>query len=371
MNNTYKTNLDTPCLIIDKNLLIRNLIEMQKEIISYGKNLRPHIKTHKCSEIAKLQIQHGAMGVCAAKVSEAEILVNSQIKAILITSPIVTDKKIQTLMKCLKTDPTVMVVIDSESNALKLNTALEEINQQLQILIDIDPGVGRTGVTYQNALKLGQFVNELPNLLLKGIQCYAGNLQHIANYEERKHASQKVLAKAAKIVNQFKAAGLICDIFTGSGTGTYSIDCEIGELTEVQPGSYTVMDKEYELIGSKENPKQFTKFKPAMTMLVSVISANHPTHVTVDAGTKALYFDPSTKPEIISHKGLHYDWGGFGDEHGKITADEGVPLPKVGEVLELVVPHCDPTINLFDKFYIIENEKVIEEWPIDMRGKSQ
>ena len=108
-------------------------------------------------------------------------------------------------------------------------------------------------------------------------------------------------------------------------------------------------------------------FKPAMTLITTVISANHQSHVTVDAGLKSLYKDP-TFPKIINPGGLYYDWDLFGDEHGKVT---GATLPKVGDVIEMIVSHCDPTINLFDRFYVIENGHLIDEWPIDLRGKSQ
>ena len=108
-----------------------------------------------------------------------------------------------------------------------------------------------------------------------------------------------------------------------------------------------------------------------MTLLTTVISSNRQEHVTVDAGTKALYFDLVNKPKIISHPHLNYEWGGFGDEHGKITAQNNAPLPVNKEVLELIVPHCDPTINLFDKFYITSNDIVIDVWDIDARGASQ
>ena len=122
------------------------------------------------------------------------------------------------------------------------------------------------------------------------------------------------------------------------------------------------MDKEYYDIEFTQN-----HFKPAMTLLSCVINSNHSTHVTVDAGLKALYKNP-TKPKIISHSGLQYDWDLFGDEHGKVT---GKHLSKTGEVIEMIASHCDPTVNLFDQFYITENEVVVDIWPIDLRGKRQ
>ncbi len=128
------------------------------------------------------------------------------------------------------------------------------------------------------------------------------------------------------------------------------------------------MDAEYRFIGSEQNSSAFTTFKQSLTLLATVISANHNTHVTVDAGLKALYFDPNTNPIVIHPENLRYEWAGFGDEHGKILSDN--KLPTVNDVIEMITPHCDPTINLFDQFYVTENNIVIDIWPIDMRGKS-
>ena len=235
----------------------------------------------------------------------------------------------------------------------------------------MDSGIGRTGVNFRDALDLGIKINQLKWLQLVGIQCYAGNLQHIASFDARKSQSLNIMENASSMVRTFRKHGLPCSILTGTGTGTYDIDVEATEITEIQPGSYTVMDIEYSVIGSKDHSASFSTFKPAMTLLTTVISSNRSEHVTVDAGTKSIYVDAVNKPKIISHQGLAYNWGGFGDEHGKITAVNGAKLPSNGDVLELIVPHCDPTINLFDKFFIIENGYVVDVWDIDLRGRSQ
>jgi D-serine deaminase-like pyridoxal phosphate-dependent protein len=178
------------------------------------------------------------------------------------------------------------------------------------------------------------------------------------------------MGQAAQVVRQFRQAGLTCDIFTGSGTGTYEIDCKIPELTDLQVGSYTLMDAEYIHIGSSENPLRFIRFPPALTLLTTVISVNHPDYVTVDAGLKALYHHGGT-PFVLHppDSGYVYDWRG--DEHGKIVIQDRSKRPKLGDVMELVVSHCDPTVNLFDLFYITRNGIVTDGWPIDMRGKCQ
>ncbi len=366
-----KTELDTPCLVIDKLLLEYNLTKMQALTDLQKKHLRPHVKTHKCSKLCQLQIRTGAIGISACKVSEAEVLTSHDIKGILITSPIVTKNKIERLLRCVKRSKNLTVVIDEAQNAQNLNAEAQRIGLTLNVLVDIDSGIGRTGVAYEKALEFGQLLHELPFLNLKGIQCYAGNLQHITDYEERKKVSLEVMNKAAEVARSFIANDLPCEIVTGSGTGTYDIDVTVEEVTEIQPGSYTVMDQEYAVIGSKEHSNSFEVFKPSMTLLTTVISANHYSHVTVDAGTKSLYINP-IPPKIIYPTGLQYDWAEYGDEHGKITSIAKYDvLPKLGSIVELIVSHCDPTINLFNYFHITENQKVVDIWPIDMRGKSQ
>ena len=365
-----KWELDTPCLVIAEDILEENIQAMQAYAAALGKNLRPHTKTHKCSHIARMQMKAGAVGICVAKVSEAEALVNKGSRGVLITSPVVTDYKIERLMKCVSQDPELMVVVDNAENAGKLNGAATKHALKLSVLVDLDPGMGRTGIPFSNGVAMGRLINSFPSLRLRGVQCYAGHVQHISSFEERRQASLDWMNQAAEVVRQFRQNGLPCDIFTGAGTGTYEIDARVPELTDLQVGSYTLMDAEYLNIGSSQNPLRFSKFPPALTLLTTVISINHPRFATVDAGLKALYHHGGT-PEIVDPPGpgWHYDW--WGDEHGRIILPNPSPKVSLGKVLELVVSHCDPTVNLFDFFYVIRDGIVTDIWPIDMRGNCQ
>jgi len=365
-----KWKLDTPCLVVDLDILEKNIQTMEAHAASFGKKLRPHAKTHKCSRIAKMQMEAGAVGICVAKVSEAEVLVKSGFKNVLITSPVATDYKIAKLMDSLSVDPNFMVVVDNATNARHLNDAARKRNLRLNVLVDLDPGMGRTGVNFQAGVTMGQWVQNLPALRLRGVQCYAGHVQHIVSFLERSRLSQEWMKKAAEVFRQFQKAGLPAEIFTGTGTGTFEIDCLIPELTDMQVGSYTLMDAEYINIGSSRNPSRLVQFPPALTLLTTVISANHTQFVTVDAGLKALYHHGGT-PSVLnpSIPGLQYEWRG--DEHGQITLPSPSRKFEVGEVLEMVVSHVDPTVNLYDFFYCTRKGVVTDIWPIDMRGKSQ
>lgn len=363
-----KWELDTPCLVIDEDKLEQNIRTMQAYVDSFGKQIRPHAKTHKCSRIAKMQMEAGCVGICVAKVSEAEVLVKNGLRGVLITSPVVTDHKIERLMECLSRDPDLMVVVDNAVNARRLNETAEKRSLRLNVLVDLDPGMGRTGVSFEDGLAMGQLIEGLPSLGLCGVQCYAGHVQHISSFNERYRASLDWMEQAAEVVRQFRKSGLPCDIFTGAGTGTYEIDCRIPELTDLQVGSYTMMDAEYLSIGSSQDPSRFAKFPPALTLLTTVISVNHPGFATVDAGLKALYHHGGT-PYVLHPPDarLKYEWRG--DEHGRIVLQDLSQRLEIGQVLELVVSHCDPTVNLFDVLYLTRNDIVTDVWPVDMRGK--
>jgi D-serine deaminase-like pyridoxal phosphate-dependent protein len=365
-----KWNLDTPCLVVDQEILEQNIQTMQSYLTSLGKQLRPHAKTHKCSRIAQKQVEAGCRGICVAKMSEAEVLVERGFRGVLITSPVVTDLKIERLMDCLSRDPELMVVVDSPTNARTLNEAARKNGLELSVLVDLDPGMGRTGAAFQDGLALGRWIEGLPCLRLRGIQCYAGHVQHIPSFEQRQQASVGWLNQAAEVFRQFQKNGLPCAIFTGSGTGTHEIDCQVAELTDLQAGSYTLMDAEYLNIGSSQNPLKFEKFPPALTLLTTVISSNHPGFFTVDAGLKALYHHGGT-PSVLHPDGLGLTYEWRGDEHGRINVPGAIRKFEIGEVLELVVSHCDPTVNLFDAFFVTRKSVVVDVWPIDMRGKCQ
>jgi D-serine deaminase-like pyridoxal phosphate-dependent protein len=366
----YKSDLDTPCLVLDMDVLERNLQKMQTAAKHGGKNLRPHVKTHKCSALAKRQIETGAIGVCVAKISEAEALVKADLNNILITGPVVTPIKVKRLVDLVTLDPSLMVVVDHPDNIELLDAALRAKGISMGVLLDVDVGLNRTGVRPPGALALTEHIVTRSSLHLRGIQAYAGHVQHIQSYATRKKTSRQCLRGAVRLFRELRTTVPTCTIFSATGTGTFDIDLAIPEVSELQVGSYVCMDTEYLEIGSADNDTRFTPFDPALRLLTTVISANHDDFVTVDAGLKSLYKDGG-KPQIIvpENSKLEYDW--FGDEYGRITSATHSTLPLLGSVLELVTSHCDPTVNLFDHYYLTRGDKVIGTWPIDLRGCSQ
>ena len=364
-----KCDLETPCLVLDLDILERNLQKMQDAALHAGKNLRPHVKTHKCSALARLQIEAGAIGVCVAKVSEAEALVEAGFDNILITGPVATSSKVERLVDLVAAAPSLMAVIDHPGNIALLDAGLGARRLSMDVLLDVDVGLHRTGARPPDALALAGQIVACPRLRLRGIQAYAGQVQHIRDYDRRKYTSQECLKEAVHLFRDLQATLPACTIFSASGTGTFDIDLAVPEVSELQVGSYVCMDTEYLEIESAESGSR-ARFDPALRLLTTVVSANHDNFVTVDAGLKSLYRDGG-KPQVIepANSALAYDW--FGDEYGRITRSDDSALPRLGNVLELVTSHCDPTVNLFDHYYLTRGDRVTGRWPIDLRGCSQ
>ena len=368
--SAVKSDLDTPCLILDLDILEANLRKMQSIAERADKSLRPHVKTHKCSALARKQIEIGAVGVCVAKLSEAEALTSSGIEGILITGPVATQNKVDRIVSLLAKSSSLMVVVENSCVVEMLGAALRENGLFMDVLLDVDIGLKRTGVAPASAVAFAEHILAQRNLHLRGIQAYAGHVQHIKSYDDRKTESLRCLAESVTVFKNLRSKMGPSPIFSASGTGTHDIDLSIPETTELQVGSYACMDAEYMAIGSAADKSRFTAFAPALRLLTTVVSANQNGFVTVDAGLKSLYRDGAT-PQVLGRAGGHfcYDW--FGDEYGKISYDDTIPPPSIGELFELVTSHCDPTINLFDKFYLTRGDELVGSWTIDLRGCSQ
>jgi 3-hydroxy-D-aspartate aldolase len=199
----------------------------------------------------------------------------------------------------------------------------------------------------------------------RGVQAYYGHLQHVPAYADRKAKAASQWARLQTFLDALRAEGLPPEIVTGGGTGTHRLDLEEGPFTEVQPGSYLFMDKQY---GAVElAPDDATPFRTSLTVATRVVSANQPDLVVVDAGFKAIATDAG--PALVA-TGAPADatYQFMGDEHGGLRFDAGATRPPVGELVTLVAPHCDPTVNLHDWFHVMRDGRLVDIWPIDARG---
>jgi D-serine deaminase-like pyridoxal phosphate-dependent protein len=263
----------------------------------------------------------------------------------------------------------IMLAIDNRRQIELLAAALEAAQLTIDVLIDLDVGLRRTGtLPGEPAVELARAIARSKRLRLRGVQAYAGNAAHVVGFEARAKVSREAMNQAVETNRLLREAGFDAQILSGGSTGTYNIDSAIEGVTELQAGSYVFMDVDYRRIGGSDGSVIYADFRPSLTVLTTVVSATHPNRVTVDAGTKALDTTTSNRPEPKDRPGLRY--GFSGDEFGSLTSQTGGPLPAIGDRLELIVPHCDPSVNLYDRLYACRNDTVTATWPISARRET-
>ena len=258
---------------------------------------------------------------------------------------------------------------DSANNARLLSEAALSMNILADVVVDVDPGGNRTGITAgQPALQLAQLVDQLPGLTLRGLLCYDGGSQHVKGFDQRKTQTLGRLNAASETYDLFNNGGLNTEIFSGGGTGTYNIDHETRGLTDIQVGSYVFMDAQYIDIGGESNDEIYSDFQPALTILTTVLNDQYKGRATTDAGAKACTINRPWS-RIKGETGISYSSGS--DEFGTIRYESNASrIYKVGDTVELIVSHCDPVVNLYNQMYAIRNDKVEAVWQISARGMS-
>jgi D-serine deaminase-like pyridoxal phosphate-dependent protein len=363
-----RDEIPTPALLLDLDRFERNLARMAAHVRAHGKQLRPHAKTHRCPEIARRQIAAGALGVACAKLGEAEVMAAAGVRGLLITTEIVTPPAIARLLRLVAAAPDTMVVVDNPQNVADLGRAAAEGGRTVDVLVDIDVGGRRTGAQPgEPALALARQVAAQRSLRLRGLQGYAGHCAHVMGWAERREASLQAMAPLMQTRAALEKAGLPVEIVAGGSTGTHDIDVELAGLTELQSGSYCVMDLDYRRIGGQAGPA-LTSFEMALTVVATVVSVPTGDRAMVDAGLKAFSTDKPFPPESVERPGVEY--GFAGDEHGRLTITDPTRSPRLGERIEFFPPHCDPTINLYDRIHAMRGDKVEAVWDIAARGRS-
>jgi D-serine deaminase-like pyridoxal phosphate-dependent protein len=364
--------LDTPALCVDIDAMERNIAAMAEFCRHRQVALRAHAKTHKSIAIAARQIAAGAVGICCATIGEAEVMVAGGVKGVLVTSPQVTPPKIARVVALNLAAPDgFAVVADHPQNVADLSEAARASGRTLDVLVDFSSGHHRTGAaTEADAIAIAQAVEVAGGLRLAGLQAYYGNLQHIASRAERQQKATRQHAVIVGLVARLRTAGLAVPVVTGAGTGTHDIDAEAQVFTELQAGSYVFMDVEYaEALRDGRNALPFETSLFVQTAVVSVESAKVPGgYVTTDAGLKC-FATEGPKPEVMSGAPSGATYGYAGDEHGRLSFAPGSAVPALGSHIELVTPHCDPTVNLHDFYHVVRGDTLVDIWPVDARGK--
>ena len=350
-----KHDLPTPVLLVNLDDLESNIAKLQTAASSARKQLRPHVKAHKCIEIARRQIHAGAVGVCVATLAEMELMTSAGI-GVLLTTPVASPVKTELIAGWIREGAHIRAVVDHPFQVRLYQDSAARAGITIPLLVDLDVGDHRTGILCdERAVALALEVESSPNLRFAGLQAYSVSGSHTEGWEARRAHSVAAVSQALPIQKELLSRGMDAQTLTGGSTGTWDIDLAIPEFTELQAGSYALMDVAYRKIGG-------VPFAPAMTVLATVVSASHDRFVTVDAGYKSFATDRPFGPEAVGLCDVRWQWAG--DEHGILHFENGSRTLEAGDRLEFLVPHCDPTVNLYDRIVACRGDRVEAVWPL-------
>jgi D-serine deaminase-like pyridoxal phosphate-dependent protein len=353
------SDIPTPALLVDVAALDRNIARMAAFFASGSCRLRPHFKAHKTPEIARRQLAAGSCtGLTCATVSEAETTADL-CSDLLIANEIVSADKC-TRVAALARRVAITVAIDSVAGVEALASAAKAAGVTIGVLVDVNVGQGRCGVSSPDeAVALARRAARIAGLELRGVMGYEGHLQPLRDRAERETRTRDAMATLVAIAGQIRAAGLPCAIVSSGGTGTYDISGRVDGITEIQAGSYALMDTDYLSVG--------VPFEPAFSVLGTIVSRPAPERCVADCGHKTMTKDHGP-PSVKGIAGATVT--ALNDEHATIAVPASCTLA-IGDRVQLVPSHTDPTVNLHDVFYAIDGDRVIDIWPVAARGYSE
>lgn len=356
--------LATPALIIDLEVAERNLDRMAAYCRSHDLKLRPHTKTHKTVEFAKMQLERGAIGLAVAKVGEAEVMAQSGAKQILVAHPIFGQEQLQRLAR-VAAETDVLIAIDNEATAEAISHAAVKHGCVFGILVEFDAGFHRCGLAPgPSCVELARAVEKLPGLRLRGLMTYFGNIW--GSEEERRAQIGSTTAAVEQAVEAFQKAGLSLEIVSGGSTPAADFSHQIPGLTEIRPGTYIFNDLNtyYQGVCRLEDC--------AARVLTTVISTAVPGQAMVDAGSKTMSSDALGSGPMKGYGLVEGEPATsllkLNEEHGYLDTSKGRRF-HVGEVLTVIPNHVCTCINMHDEVFLVRGEQVVGSWKVAARGK--
>ena len=366
-----KFDLPTPAVVIDYDIAERNVLRTARLASAHGKKLRPHIKTHKMVRLAQLQMKAGAVGICAAKVSEAEIMADGGIPDILIANEIVGSDKLARLV-ALASRANISVLVDSHEVLDMLCSAISGSTATIGVYVELELGDKRCGTDFSTALELVKRITETPNLRFRGIETFGGFLFHGGSKEEEIEHCKDLTAALQEFKRLVEKDGIEVPEVSVGGSPSLPFLLDLDIITEVRPGVYIFNDAATVSRGAA------TYDDCALSVVVTVISISRDrSYAVVDGGAKTFsYCCPGV---VFGNRILHGVLKGqhdvclssLSEEHGivDISNYEGKDRLRVGDKLEIIPSHTCPVVNLTDYVYLTKGDSVFEKIPVDGRGK--
>ena len=351
-----RADIPTPALLVDVPALDRNIARMARFFAGLPCKLRPHFKAHKTPEIARRQLAAGSCtGITCATVSEAEIVAQF-CDDLLIANEVIGAAKCARVA-ALARRVTVTIAVDSAAGVAQIGAAAVDAGATVGVLVDVNVGQERCGVKPgEDALALARLATTTPGVSLRGVMGYEGHLQPVPDRTEREQRALAAMRQLTATADLLRSSGLTCDIVSAGGTGTFDISGRVAGVTEIQAGSYALMDTDY---GRLDLP-----FEPAFSVLGTILSRPTDDRCVADCGHKSMTKDHGL-PAVKTMHGASV--ASLNDEHAVITLAPGSSI-QIGDRVELLPSHTDPTVNLHDVFYAMDGDQVVDIWPIEGRG---
>jgi D-serine deaminase-like pyridoxal phosphate-dependent protein len=361
------SEIETPALVVDLDILERNLRRVAGYANRHGLRLRPHTKTHKSIRLARRQLELGAAGLTVAKVSEAEVMLGAGPADLLVAFPIVGRGKLSRLMEVARRTR-VTVALDSIFAARQLSDMAREQQTEIRVLAEFDAGLGRVGVAPgEPLLQLAQSIRKLPHLTFQGLTFYPGHIKDLDEPGLRALAQLSELLRS--ILADFERAGIEVPIVSGGSTPTLFHSHEIAGLTEIRPGTYVFNDVNTVRSGG------CAMEDCAATILATVVSVARPGHMIVDGGSKTFSSDrPVNSPEVSFGHVMEAPGARFhkmNEEHGFIDLSRAEQEFGVGDRVRVIPNHICVAVNLHERAFGVRGNTVEETWNVDARGKLQ
>jgi D-serine deaminase-like pyridoxal phosphate-dependent protein len=355
-----KYEVTTPALIVEPAIVRRNLEVMQARLPELHARLRGHVKNHKSPHIARMQLEHGAFGLCAATVWEAIVMIRAGADDVLIANQLVGPRK-RRAAALLAREARVLVNVDDVADAEGLSAAAVAAGSTLGVLIEVDTGMHRAGVdSADEALTVARRVTELPGLRMEGLSGYEGHCSMEMDHDLRHQKQRVAMAYFVDVADHLKAHGIPCPILSAAGTATAFWTGADPRITELQLGSYAAMDDYHFLM-----EPSFLKATTAVVTVISrrrdrlVLDLGKKTFGSADVGGLPAY------PRIVGHE--HLKPYRFDEEHATYEIDDSCPL-RVGDVVDFHLGYTPFAVNYFDAYHVVEDGIVTDIWPIMPRG---